>query len=422
MAETDTKPTNGDSTETKPTNGDNTEAKPTNGDNAPADAVATKDSSAPTEVSQLESKIIEQIEYYFSDINLARDKFLQGEIKKDEGWVELTTMLKFARLAKMTTEAQVIVDALKKSTNNLMVVSEDGTKIRRNPEKELPIFDIDFVKDLIAQSLYVKYIPHDATLDDIKSFFNKNTDESVKIKNIIMRTYQDKLKNEKKFKGSIFITFDSKESAEKFLNENKEKKLKFNENSEHDLLIMWQQDYHEEKKQEVRSKRDKGKKGTTDAEGKEAGEGTKAVILELPKGALLKLSNVKDPVTREDIREVLEKVQTEEIVIDFIEFNTGDSTAYVRYKKENNAEEVLKALGASEIDIKEVKVNVEVATGDDEQTVLDKMKIDIFKRRQKLMNEKKSGRKFGKKGSHRGQKRSRGGGNRFESNKRQKVE
>lgn len=414
MAETDTKPTNGDSTEK--------DTKPTNGDSATAEVIATKDSSnTPTDVSQLESKIIEQIEYYFSDINLARDKFLQGEIKKDEGWVELTTMLKFARLAKMTTEAQVIVDALKKSTSKLMVVSEDGTKIRRNPEKELPIFDIDFVKDLIAQSLYVKYIPQDATLDDIKNFFNKNTDESVKIKNIIMRTYQDKLNNEKKFKGSIFITFDSKENAEKFLNENKEKNLKFNENSEHGLLIMWQQDYHEEKKQEVRSKRDKGKKGTDDADGSGAGEAAKAVILELPKGALLKLSNIKDPITREDIREVLEKVQTEEHVIDFIEFNTGDSTAYVRYKKENNAEDVLKVLGASEVEIKEVKINVEVATGEDEQTVLDRMKIDIFKRRQKLMNEKKSGRKFGKKGSHRGQKRSRGGG-RFDSNKRQKVE
>lgn len=379
-----------------------TESKPTNGD------------SAPTEVSPLESKIIEQIEYYFSDINLARDKFLQGEMKKDEGWVELTTMLKFARLAKMTTEAQVIVDALKKSTSKLMEVSEDGAKIRRNPEKELPTFDIDFVKDLIAQSLYVKYIPHDASLDDIKEFFNKNAGDDVKITNIIMRHYQDKIENKKKFKGSIFVTFDNKENAEKFLNENKDKELKFNEKSEHALLIKWQQEYHEEKKQEVRSKRDKKSK----PEG-EATEGSKQVIQELPKGALLKLSNIKDPISREDIREVLEKVQTEEQVIVFIEFNVGESVAYVRYKKENNAADVLKVLNASEVDVKDVKLAVEVCSGEEEQTVLDRMKIDIFKRRQKLMNEKKSGRKFGRKGP-RGQKRSRGGD--FESNKKQRVE
>jgi len=40
-------------------------------------------------------KVIRQVEYYFGDSNLSRDKFLQDEIRKDEqGWVPLTTMLK----------------------------------------------------------------------------------------------------------------------------------------------------------------------------------------------------------------------------------------------------------------------------------------------------------------------------------------
>ena len=39
--------------------------------------------------SDLESKIIRQIEYYFGDHNLSRDKFLQEEIMKDEGWIPL---------------------------------------------------------------------------------------------------------------------------------------------------------------------------------------------------------------------------------------------------------------------------------------------------------------------------------------------
>uniref|UniRef100_A0A8D8W8C2 La protein homolog n=1 Tax=Cacopsylla melanoneura TaxID=428564 RepID=A0A8D8W8C2_9HEMI len=388
-----------------------TESNPTNGN-----------SDAGAEVSPLEKQIIEQIEYYFSDINLARDKFLQGEIKKEDGWVDLTTMLKFARLAKITTEAKVIVDALKKSTNKLMEVNEDGTKIRRNPENGLPTFDNEFVKELIAQSLYLKFIPLDATLDDVKEFFKKNTDENTKINNIIMRYYQDKLANQKKFKGSIFVTFDSKESAEKFLNENKDKELKFNENCEKSLLIKWQQEYHEEKKQEVRSKRDKNRKHEGD--GSEDVKEEKKVLLELPKGALLKVTNVKEPLSREDIREVLEKVKTEdeeELIIDFIEFQQGDVTAYIRYKKENQAEAALKALGSGELEVKEVKLNVEVISGEEEQTVLDRMKIDIFKRRQKLMNEKKGGRKFGKKGP-RGHKRGSRGGNSDHQNKRVKVE
>lgn len=35
--------------------------------------------------SDLSDKIIKQVEYYFGDINLNKDKFLQEEIQKDSG-------------------------------------------------------------------------------------------------------------------------------------------------------------------------------------------------------------------------------------------------------------------------------------------------------------------------------------------------
>ena len=45
---------------------------------------------AMAEISELESRIIKQIEYYFGDYNIGKDKFLQEEIKKDEGWIALS--------------------------------------------------------------------------------------------------------------------------------------------------------------------------------------------------------------------------------------------------------------------------------------------------------------------------------------------
>ena len=39
-------------------------------------------------------KIVRQVEYYFGDLNLQRDTFLMDEMKKDEGWVSLDTMMK----------------------------------------------------------------------------------------------------------------------------------------------------------------------------------------------------------------------------------------------------------------------------------------------------------------------------------------
>merc|ERR1740131_338542 len=82
--------------------------------------------------------IIRQVEYYFGDFNLPRDKFLQEETKSDDGWVTMETMLKFKRLSELSKDEKVIVDALKQSKAGLLEVSEDGSKIRRDPAIPLP--------------------------------------------------------------------------------------------------------------------------------------------------------------------------------------------------------------------------------------------------------------------------------------------
>ena len=56
---------------------------------------------------ELECKIVRQIEHYFGDYNLPRDKFLKETIKADDGWVPMETMLNFQRLAALSTDAKV---------------------------------------------------------------------------------------------------------------------------------------------------------------------------------------------------------------------------------------------------------------------------------------------------------------------------
>jgi lupus La protein len=51
---------------------------------------------------------------------LPRDKFLQEQVKLEDGWVPLDVMLKFKRLSNLTTDCDVIVTALEAS--NLMEV------------------------------------------------------------------------------------------------------------------------------------------------------------------------------------------------------------------------------------------------------------------------------------------------------------
>ena len=55
----------------------------------------------------LEGKIVRQVEHYFGDYNLPRDKFLKETIQSDDGWVSMEIMLKFQRLSTLSNDAKV---------------------------------------------------------------------------------------------------------------------------------------------------------------------------------------------------------------------------------------------------------------------------------------------------------------------------
>ena len=92
--------------------------------------------------SQAEFKIIDQVEYYFSNENLANDRFLQKKIKENNGWISLKVLLTFHRLAKLTDDARDVVSSLKKSVSGLLEVDEKNQRIRRCPSKPLPEVEV----------------------------------------------------------------------------------------------------------------------------------------------------------------------------------------------------------------------------------------------------------------------------------------
>lgn len=102
--------------------------------------------------NDLEQKIIRQIEYYFGDINLPRDKFMQEKLKEDEGWINLDVLLTFKRLASLSKDANEITGAIKKSENQLIEVSADGKKLRRSPDVPLPELNEERRKELMNRT------------------------------------------------------------------------------------------------------------------------------------------------------------------------------------------------------------------------------------------------------------------------------
>lgn len=103
----------------------------------------------------LESKIIRQIEYYFGDINLPRDKFLQEKLKdkeNEEGWITLEVLLTFNRLANLSKDPEVVAAAIAKAENGLVELSEDRTKVRRNPDLPVPELNDERKKELMGRT------------------------------------------------------------------------------------------------------------------------------------------------------------------------------------------------------------------------------------------------------------------------------
>lgn len=177
-------------------------------------AKETTEKNGSEKVTNTEQKIIQQVEYYFGDANLNRDKFLLEAIGKDEeAWVPITVLLTFKRLSALSTDSNIIADALMKSDNGLVEVSEDKLKIRRHPERPIPEHNEERRKEIMSRTAYVKGFPLDIDIDTLLQYFA----DFEKVAHVNMRKYLDKPSKTYKFKGSVFATFEKKEQAEEFI-------------------------------------------------------------------------------------------------------------------------------------------------------------------------------------------------------------
>ena len=90
----------------------------------------------PETAEEVAAAVLKQVEFYFSDKNFAKDKFLKEETAKSpEQWVNISVLSTFNRMKVLvpSLDLAVIADALKTST--AVEVSEDGTKVRRTKSR-----------------------------------------------------------------------------------------------------------------------------------------------------------------------------------------------------------------------------------------------------------------------------------------------
>ncbi|XP_049868028.1 la-related protein 7 [Pectinophora gossypiella] len=148
---------------------------------------------------QLYENIMKQMEFYFSDANLTKDRFL-GDLVKSDPYVPLDVFLKFNKIRSMTQDVNDIAKAMKHST--ILELSEDKSKVRR--KTPVQAYDADL------RTVYVESIPVTATREWLQRVFSVYGD--------VAYISLPKFKNSQKIKGYGFIEFKKPEDAQKCLN------------------------------------------------------------------------------------------------------------------------------------------------------------------------------------------------------------
>ncbi|KAL1129678.1 hypothetical protein AAG570_012623 [Ranatra chinensis] len=96
-----------------------------------------EDSFVPPD-DELVKKIIDQVEFYFSDVNITKDAFLLKHVKRNkEGYVSLKLISSFKRVKHLAKDWRVVAYALAKSDK--LEINEAKTKLRRIDP--LPAYD-----------------------------------------------------------------------------------------------------------------------------------------------------------------------------------------------------------------------------------------------------------------------------------------
>ena len=179
------------------------------------------------------SKILKQVEFYFSDNNLPYDKFLWTESKKNDGWIPIKTIHSFKRM-QIFQPFEEVVAALKESPQ-LLEVSEDGLQVRRKEEIKIP--SPEEGKERLERTVYAKGFGEEKPTSqvEIEAYFGKFGE----MNQVRMRRTDDGT-----FKSSVFAEFKNAEDAKKFV---EQEKAVFEDN---ELLVMSKQAYVEMKSEQ----------------------------------------------------------------------------------------------------------------------------------------------------------------------------
>uniref|UniRef100_UPI00398F5689 la-related protein 7 isoform X1 n=2 Tax=Pristiophorus japonicus TaxID=55135 RepID=UPI00398F5689 len=125
-----------------------------------------KEKKKRSRVNKVLSEIKKQVEFWFGDVNLHKDRFLQEQIQKSrDGYVDLSVLTVFNKMKKLTTDVKLIARALKNS--DVIELNVEGTKLRRRMALGVQPQDVD------DRTVYVELLPKNVLHGWINRVFSK---------------------------------------------------------------------------------------------------------------------------------------------------------------------------------------------------------------------------------------------------------
>ncbi|KAJ3585057.1 hypothetical protein NHX12_013779 [Muraenolepis orangiensis] len=151
-------------------------------------------------VKQLLADVKKQVEFWFGDVNLGKDRFIKQLIADSaDGYVDISVLTTFNRMKRLTMDPKLIARALKNSS--VVEVNLEGNKLRR----QHPITEV--TKNVDGCTVYVELLPKRVTHDWMERVFSQcGTVVYVSIPRY--QSTQDP-------KGFAFVEFEKEEEAQK---------------------------------------------------------------------------------------------------------------------------------------------------------------------------------------------------------------
>lgn len=322
-----------------------------------------------------------QLEYYFSNYNITRDKWMMDKLRESaDQTIELSVVNDFPKLKAYGLTLEQLRDAARDSS--VIEVSSDFRVKRRSP------IPANYQPEPLT--LYTKGWPLGFTVDTIRIFFRDVL--KIRIEHVGLRYTSGK---ERKFKGSAFIVFSTLEDCEGCW------KRFGSQEAETEEAVTRAKSLSELEPTALTEELSKGlivlkldawkndsKKGKQQAAAKKQMTITKGMILKITgigKLGFDEQSNaVKSdftpasdaPKDQAPSRDVLKSVFSQFGIIKFVDFQPGAEVGYVRYHTDHPAaaETAVKEYSGKELVLCGGACKVELLTGDEELQYYEKIR------------------------------------------------